>query len=156
MPGQTGEQILETCDNLPEVINHAAHGEMIEPKYKYKFAAEATIHYTEHDCDVWKVLRVPEGEVRQFTKLYQFCAADGLYHFPPSPSDELGVVCGVGDTPQEAIDHLKDNLDALKNEPIDVELAGFVDLIEQIEAAEEQGVEFSDKPLPEPVSVLES
>jgi hypothetical protein len=155
MPGQTGEQLLETCTNLPKVIWHGAHGELIKPEFDYKFAAEATLHYTEHEDDVWKVLRVPEKE-KQWFKLYQFCEADGLHHFPPSHSDELGVVLGVGESVEDAIDHLKKNLEAIGDEPVSSDLSGFADLIEQIEVAESEGMNFGDANLPDPSIAVES
>ncbi len=154
MPGQTGEQLLETCTNLAEVIWHGAHGELIKPEFAYKFAAEATLHYTEHEDDVWKVLRVPEKE-KQWFKLYQFCEADGLHHFPPSHSDELGVVLGVGASTEAAIEHLKENLEAIGDEPVSADLSGFADLIEQIETAEAEGVDFGDSNLPDPAIAVE-
>lgn len=156
MPGQTGEQLLETCENLAEVIWRGAHGEVVKPVWAHKFAAEATLHYKDHEDDVWKVLRLPEDpEVRRWFKLYQFCEADGLFHFPPSHSDELGVAIGVGDTPEAAIEHLKDNLAELENEPVSADVAQFADLIEQIEAAEDEEVEFSDAPVPGPEIAIE-
>lgn len=153
MPGQTGEQILETCTNLPEVIWKGSHGEVVTPEFAYKFAAEGTLHYENSSPDEWKVLRVPD-EVKQWFKLYQFCKADGLYHFPPSPIDEVGVVLGLGDTAEEAIDALKENFENLGEEPVSVELSGFVDLLKQIEEAESCGVVFTEKPMPKPESVL--
>lgn len=156
MPGQTGEQLLETCENLAEVIWRGAHGELVKPVWAHEFAAEATLHYKDHEPDVWKVLRLPEDpEVRRWFKLYQFCEVDGLYHFPPSHSDELGVAIGVGDTPQEAIEHLQENLAELGDEPVCADTAQFADLINQIEAAEAEGVEFSDQPVPAPEIALE-
>lgn len=154
MPGQTGEQTLETCDNLPEVIWQAANGNNIPPVFNSKCAAEATMHYTAGSPEDWKTIGLPD-QVKAWAKLYHYCEADGLYHFPPHKSDELGVLMGVGDTVQEAIDHLKENAEVLKDEPIRMEMNGFVDLLKDIEKAEEEGMEFSDKPLPEPATVIE-
>ncbi len=61
---------------------------------------------------------------------------------------------GVGDTAEEAIEHLKANLEAMKDEPVSADVRGFVDLLEKIKSAEEQGVHFSDEELPEAEVVL--
>src|SRR5208282_1564590 len=76
MPGQTGEQLLETCSNLPEVILAGAGGELLDPQFDHLFAAEATLHYTDH-TDGWKVLDIPEY-VRKWFKGYHYCMGDGL------------------------------------------------------------------------------
>ncbi len=159
MPGQTGEQLLETCENLAEVIWQGANGELIVPKFAAKFSAEATLHHSGASKDdgmgsCWKTIRIPE-EVRRWFKLYHYCEADGALHFPPHKTDELGVVLGLGDTIEEAIDHLKANLEAMKDEPVHAETAGFADLLKEIHEAEEQGVEFTNQRVPEPAEVIE-
>ena len=152
MPGQTGEQLLETCTNLADVIWAGANGEMIVPEYAAKFSAEATMYYTAGEDD-WRVLTIPE-KVRDSIKLYHFCELDGVFHFPPAKNTELGVVLGMGDTIVEAIDNLKENFDAMKDEPVKIRADGFKDLVESIESAEEEGIEFTSQPLPEPEEVV--
>jgi hypothetical protein len=152
MAGQTQEHLLETCGNLADVIWHGANGILKQPEFKAKFAAEATIHYSA-GTDYWMVLRIPE-KVRPWVKLYNYCEEDGVFHFPPKKNDELGVVIGNGNTIEEAIDHLKANLELLEKEPINCDTSGFVDLIEQIEEAQAKGVHFTNQALPEPAAVL--
>ena len=151
MPGQTGEQMLETCSNLADVIWHGANGQMLKPVFKYKFAAEATMHNTAGG--EWGVLKIPD-KVKQWFKLYHYCKADGFYHFPPKVNMEFGVVLGCGNTIEAAIDALKVNLDAIKEEPVKCKLEGFVDLLRDIKDAEKQGVTFTTQKIPSPVSVL--
>lgn len=154
--GQTCEQLQETCENLGDVIWHGANGQMLEPKWKYKFAASATIHYDISDSDQWKVLRVPK-EVASMVKLAHYCGdahEPGLYHFPPSPSDELGVVLGVGNSIAETFARLKKTIDALKGEPVSFCLDGFFDLLDDIREAEKKGMKFSDDPIPTKEAIL--
>lgn len=148
MAGQTMEHLLETCSNLADVIYSGAQGELIVPEFTHPFAAEATIHYTA-DNEGWKTLRLPDG-VERWIKLYRYCCIDGVYQFPPHKSDELGVVVGNGDTIEKAVEALKDHFGELEGEPVSIELAGFVELLDQIHDAENEGVEFSDKPIPKP------
>jgi hypothetical protein len=153
MPGQTGEHLLNTCTNLPEVILAGAAGDLIVPQFSHRFAAEATVHYTA-GSDGAKVLRIPD-EARPFFKGYHYCEADGLYHFPPHKTDEVGVIIGQGDTIEEAIDDLKAHFELIEDEPVSIEVEGFADLLKEIQEAEDEGVEFTDQPIPEPASVIE-
>lgn len=153
MAGQTMEHLLNTCTNLPEVILSGSKGELIEPEFSAPFAAEATIHYTA-EGDGWKVLTVPE-QIQDYVKLYRCCQSDGSYHFPPHKSDELGVICGNGDSVEDAIEDLKAHFELLKNEPVRIDIEGFADLIKEIKEAESEGIEFGDSKLPEPSVILE-
>lgn len=154
MAGQTMEHLLDTCTNLPLVIYAGAQGEIVKPDFRSPFAAEATLHYKSNgEGSEWKTLQVPE-EIESAVKLYRCCYADGAYQFPPHKSDELGVISGDGQTIEEAVGKLKDNFDALKGEPVSIELSGFADLLKQIQDAEKEGVEFTDQAIPEPETVL--
>lgn len=153
MAGQTMEHLLRTCKNLPEIILSGASGTLLKPEWESTFAAEATLHYTA-ECEGWKTFKVPK-EAEPYVMLYRCCCDDdGLYQFPPHKSDELGVVVGNGDSVQEAVDDLKDHFELLKDEPVSIEVAGFADLIQQIEDAESECVEFGDDELPAPESVV--
>jgi hypothetical protein len=153
MPGQTGEQLTETCTNLPEVIWRGANGELVKPDFGYDFAVEATIHYTENTPGEWRTIRVPKS-VERWTKLYHYCIVDDVYHFPPGRNDELGVLLGVGDTIEAAIAHLKRVYEAFKGEPICIRLEKMADLLKQAKDAEKKGVEFTTKKIPSPEIML--
>ena len=148
MPGQTGEQLLETCSNLSEVIWKGANGELVKPKFDFKFAVEATLHYTENS-DIWKTIRVPK-EVERWVKLYHYCIVDGVYQFPESKNDELGVVLGVGNSIEGAIERLKKNVELLSGEPVCCHLQGMTDLLDEAKKAKQKGITFAEKvPSPE-------
>lgn len=150
--GQTQEHLQRTCTNLPEIIAAGAEGEMVEPEFEAKFAAEATLHYT--GCgDAWRILRVSE-EAKENVRLTSYCQDGDVYHFPPGKNDEVGVVIGNGNTVQEAIDDLKENYELLKEEPVKAEISGFVDILKDIEKAQADGIKFSTKPIPKPESVV--
>lgn len=150
--GQTQEHLQETCTNLAEIIWAGAQGELVEPVFSHRFAAEATLHYTGCEED-WKILRIPDS-AKKWYKLTNYCQEGDIYHFPPGKNNEVGVVIGQGDTIVSAIDDLKDHLELCKEEPIRAETIGFTELIEQIEKAQEAGNLFTKQPLPEPADVL--
>ncbi len=154
MAGQTMEHLLKTCRNLPEVIYQGAAGNLIEPDFLTQFAAEATLHYTGPGGDHgWKYLRVPDSILEEVA-LYRYCCKDGAYHFPRAKNDEVGVICGNGDTIEAAVDDLKENFEEFGDEPVSIDLSGFADLVEQIETAEGEGIAFSDQPVPGPEIAL--
>lgn len=156
-PGQTGEHQWETCSNLAEVIWLGAHGELINPIFEYNFAAEATLHYeggsdNEAIAQEWKILDIPKS-VKTWFKPYHYCIVDGIYNFLPSDKDEVGVMLGVGNSIEEAIKHLKKNIDAMKELPVYAKLGGFKDLIESILEAKKHGIKFADK-IPDPKTII--
>jgi len=158
MPGQTGEHQLETCTNIADVIWHGANGIIIKPDFKWKFAAEATLHYDLKSKDPsineeWKTLHL-SPEARKWMKLYHYCKFDDVFHFAAEGTDEIGVMIGVGNSTEEAINHLKSNLKLLKGLPVSAETAGFVDLLESIKEAEKRGLKFGGK-IPKPETILQ-
>lgn len=158
MAGLTEDQLPNTCSNLPEVIWNGANGELIKPEFVADFVAVATMHCTDHVRNQWFTLDIPE-QAREWVKLYHFCKADGLYHFIPSvpfECDEAGVVIGIGDSIEEAIDHLKENFELLDGEPLKIDITGFAELLTQIHSAEEEGVEFTDQEVPPPEIVVDT
>jgi hypothetical protein len=153
MPGQTGEQLQVTCKNLPQRIWMGANGIMVKPEWAYKFAVSATIHYDAGPDDGWKAVALPEP-LKKWAKLARYCEADGLYHFPPSPSRELGVLLGAGNSIPAAFASLRKNVDAFSSEPVSFEMDGFFDLLDSIRAAEKKGMIFSDDPIPTKEQIL--
>lgn len=147
MAGQTMEHLCKTCKNLPEVIYQGAAGNLIKPDFSSQFAAEATLIYCGPDPEGWKTFRVPDA-IRDNVALYRYCMKDGACHVPPAKNAEVGVICGNGDTIEDAVEDLKEKFAEFGEEPLKIEVSGFADLIEEISKAETEGVEFSDQALP--------
>lgn len=152
LAGQTMEHQFRTCKNLPEVILYGAGGELIQPEFEHPYAAEATMHYTAGCADDWKTLKI---EDKSWLSLYHYCEADGLCHFPPGKVDEVGVVSGAGDTPEEALDNLKEHFDALGDEPVAINFEEFADLLTDIRKGQEEGIGFGDEKVPSPAVILD-
>lgn len=154
MAGQTQEQLIENCTNLAEIIWSGANGVLIEPEFKYPYAAEATLHYKQlSDRQGWKKIKIPPN-ISKWFKLYHYCQNGDEYNFPPYRNDELGVVIGLGDSIEESIANLKEHLDGIKDEPVEADLKGFSDLVVEISAAQSKGIKFSDDPIPSPEAVV--
>lgn len=152
MPGQTGEHMTETCTNLAEVIWAGANGEHVEPLYNCLFVAEATMAFT-GDSNHWRSLEVPKAAAR-WTKLYHYCEMDGVAHFPPRDSDELGVIIGTGNTINSAIKAVNRNFEAFSDQPVSIKAEGFASLLADIHKSEAKGVEFSSQTIPKPETAI--
>lgn len=158
MPGQTGEHQQETIKNFANIIWMGANGIIVKPDFEWRFAAEATLHYDSNTkdptiSDEWKTLHVPP-EVGRWVKLYHYSRVDGVYHFGAKNTDEVGVVLGVGDSVQEAIEHVSANMKLLHDLPVHANTAGFLDLLKSIEEAEKEGIEFGGE-IPEPEDIVD-
>lgn len=153
LPGMSGEQLLESCSNLNEVIWYGANGVLLEPVYKYKYICTASAHYCgEGGEDGWSVIKIP-NEIEQWVKFSHCCKVDGLYHFPKKQCD-LGIVMGCGNTLLDALSMLKKNIDWFKKEPVSFKLNGFFDLLKSIRSADKKGIKFSNDAIPSDEEVL--
>ncbi len=149
-----GEEQLEMLKNFSDIVYRGAMGELVQPEWTAQFCGEAVITYC-GDRDAWKSVEIPK-EVQRWVKLYACAYRDGAFHFPPSQDpDAIGCAVGLGDTPQEVLDHLKEIEEALKEQPVELHIEPMASLFTEVEEAEKKGIEFSDKPLPEPAAVLE-
>lgn len=154
-PSPAGEEQLRMYKNFPDIVCHGANGELVQPEWTGKFCGEAVISYS-GDRDGWKSIVVPE-EIKPFVMLYANAYYDGAYHFPPSQDPEaIGCAVGIGDTPQEVLDQLKEIEEVLKDAPVELHIEPMADLFTEIEQAEKQGIEFTDKSMPAPADVLET
>jgi hypothetical protein len=153
-PSPCTEIQLELWENLGEILWHGADGELIDQKVAAQFGVEAIIDHN-GDEHGWRTIEVPE-EIRRWVKLYNVCRVDETYAIPPFPHscDAIGAIVGIGDTLEEAIEALKQHVEAIKDQPVSVKTESLYDAIEEIQKAEKKGLEFSDQPVPEPETVL--
>lgn len=154
-PSPAGEEQLEMYENFGEIVWQGAHGVLVQPRWAATFCGEAIISYS-GDREGWKSLRIEE-DLKPFVKLYASAhAEDGVCHFPQSQDPEaIGCAVGMGDSPAEVLDMLKDIREALKGEPVTLLIEPLADLFKEIQEAEKQGIEFTEQPLPEVEEVLE-
>ena len=153
-PGMSGEHQLETCSNLAYVIYYGAQGKFIEPVWDYNFAVVSSAHYCgANSADGWSTVKVPE-EIERWVKFSHCCKIDGYYKFTLEEAKDLGVVIGAGKTLIDAFKMLRKNIDALKEEPIEFRLNGFLKLLSSARELEKNGTKFSNDKLPEDSEIL--
>jgi hypothetical protein len=152
MPGQTGEQLLETLDNLAEVMWAGAQGQEVQPEWNADFAASATLCY-KGDKAGQKIIKVPE-DARQWVKLCRYGYWNGEYHVPPNPREDVGVVIAKGDSIEAVIEQVRENFDLIGDDSLCIHPEGFKDLLEDIHKAEKEGIPFTKDAVPEPAAAV--
>jgi hypothetical protein len=154
-PSPGTEIQLELYDNWGEIIWEGSQGNLVDPNPVAKFAVEAIICHNE-DRKGWRSIEVPD-EIRQWVKLYNVCKIEGNYHIPPSEPHvpEIGAVVGIGDTIQEAIDHLHEVAEELKDQPVAIRTESLYDALKEVQEAEKKGLEFTEQEVPKPETALQ-
>lgn len=149
---------MEMIGNLPEIIWHGAAGELIEPEMVAQFGIQAALYHDDRQAELWKQFRIPE-ELKRWVKLMEFCKKDeedDLWQIVPRPphGHKIGWCVGVGDTIKEAVEHLQDVAAVFKGGPLEVCLEPIKEALDEIQTAEDEGIPFTDQPVPEPESVV--
>jgi hypothetical protein len=150
-----GECQLELWKNLPEIVYAGAHGECLDPEPTAKFAAQALMEHRD-DKTRWRRLVIPD-DVSQWVKLYNpVKTADEVYDLPPLPHscESVGSVIGLGNTPVEAVERLKEHAAALEGQPVEVRIDSLVDAAVEIEAAAQVGVDLVNEAMPSAAEVM--
>lgn len=146
---------MELWSNLGEIILAGAHGELVEPVPAAKFSAEVLLKIKSDRGGNWRKCEIPK-ELRQWLKFSGHCEVDGLAWFAPEEDndDACGWMVAIGDSPKEVLETMKEQVEMLAD-GLFTDLGPLADVIAAIDSGEDQGIEFSKAPLPEPGSVLE-
>lgn len=144
---------LELYGNLPEIVAAGAHGVFVEPQPLHEFSVECAL--TVRTGDQWNIFDIPE-EARQWCKIPKSCEVDGMICATPRPYDSVGMLVGVGNTAQAAISHAQKTADLIKNTPLCVNVDDLMHVLQAIEKEEKAGIEFTEKPMPQPTMVIEN
>ena len=152
LPGM-GSQ-MEIYSNLAEIILSGAQGELVDPVPNGKFAAECILTM-KGEKEMWGSLVVPP-ELKRWMKLGGACQVGDRTWFPPDEShgQEIGWLVAIGDTPKQTIDVMKDHVTHLP-EGVSAATESLVDIIKEIESAEDQGIVMTPEPMPEPAAIVE-
>lgn len=145
---------MEMISNLGQIVYEGAKGVLVEPEFEFEFGCQAAIFHDD-DPELWKQFKIPP-ETRRWVKLMENCQVNDLECNVPRPpyGQKIGWVIGVGSTIEKMAEHLTENAHALKDLPFDIKLDSLPEAIEQIQALEDSGREFTDQPVPE-ASVVE-
>lgn len=147
--------MAEMIKNYGDIIWNGAHGIMIEPEPAFQFGVQGLL-FPERDSEGWEFIRA-DKKMDQWIKCGHCCKVDDQICFPPSQElngQPVGWLVGVGNTINEAIDHLRGNTEELPDGAC-CEFSALADLLKEVQEAEKQGMEFTDQKVPEPSAILE-
>lgn len=144
----------EMIGNYAEVIWAGANGECIDPEPAAKFGVQALCKF-KRDPNTWTYVKV-DDELGRWLKSTHCMFHNDRLCLPPG---EYVTGCedwlvGIGDTIEEAIKHLQHNIKLLP-EGSDCDETQLCELLEEVQEAEAQGMEFTDEPVPPPESVID-
>lgn len=151
-PASGAEMMLYS--NLPEIVYRGALGELVQPVMAAKFAVECVMSAKGGDKG-WNVVDFPE-ELRDNIMCGGSCEIDGKIAFPPDEHHgcEIGWLDALGDTIEEAIANVVDLAKQLPD-GVTANTDALIDILKEIQSAEEQGMEFTDQNVPEPTIVMD-
>lgn len=137
---------MEMIGNWGEIVWGGANGECVEPEILAQFGIQGVLEITA-DASEWATVELPD-ELKQWVKC-SFCGGlDGKIIFPPAEGVLRAWLVGIGDSIEEAIDHFKENAELLPD-GVKANTQGLATLLEEINTAEEMGMEFTNQEVPE-------
>lgn len=151
-PSQTQAELF---GNYSEIVLNGAQGKVVEPDPTAQFGVQAALTI-DGDRSEWNVVEFPD-ELDQWVKCGFCFIDDGRTCFPPITeynTSELGYLCATGDSIHDAIENLRQHKDMLPSR-VRCEFVSLSDLLHEVHAAEEKGMEFTPQEVPEPATILE-
>lgn len=141
--------------NLPKIVLAGAQGELVEPEYEDTFAAQIILTMKGDKSD-WGVVDIPD-KAKEWVSLGGSCEVDGRTCFPPDGSHghEIGWLVATAKSPSGVLDVMKERAALFSGTGITADIRPLIDALQEIQSAEDQGIPFSDEPIPEPAEVLE-
>lgn len=152
--GSPPSQVMaEMLSNWCDIVWHGAHGKLVQMQPKAEYGVQTVLNgKSETGC--WGVADF-DLDIRQWVKCGNTCEVDGRLCFPPSdePDTMIGWLVGIGDSFEEAIDHLKESIGFLPD-GVSTNIQSLVELLQQMDSAEGMDISFGDGERPEPESVI--
>lgn len=154
--GSPPSQVMtEMIANYAEVIWHGANGVLLNPESAARFGVQALCK-TNRDKECWTYLKL-KGDMDRWLKSSDALGHEGMIALPPG-DNATGCedwLTGIGDTLAEAIKHLQHNVKQLPD-GCSCDCLSLAEILQEIESAEEAGMEFTDQPVPAPETLLDS
>jgi len=142
MPVPTAIQ-LELWQNFAEFIWEASAGNLIDliPTAKYGCGVALDSEWANKN---WLEVLI-DKEVRRWVKFRNFIIVNDKYYAVPGFSSVCSVI-GLGDSVDEAIEHLKENIAGVSGFELDQDIGGIENVIEEIQQGSDFGLpDFSEE-----------
>lgn len=141
-------------NNMGTIIRAGAEGILEEPDYGYKFSAECSVEITGH-CKGMQSMNLNKELSEAFFD--QECFFVGETRWWPPDEGHPGC-CGwlrtTGDTPKETFEAMNKLADELPDGTC-ASVEDLAHIVKEVESEMDQGIPFTDAPLPDPAIVLE-
>lgn len=154
--GSPPSQVMtELFENYSEIVWQGANGTLIDPVPAAKFGIQGLLKVS-GDRTNWTSMKLPD-ELDQWIKCGNCIKEGGKLWFTPDEENckDVGWVVAVGDTIEETIEALREHSEAIPD-GASCEFSALADLLKQIKDAEKEGMEFTDQPVPEPSTIIDS
>lgn len=150
------ELYIEWVKNWPKKMWDGAEGKMVPMEIDDKYGVEIMLHSSWADKN-WQPVRFPD-DIARYVKLRNVCRIDGIYSAVPQSVGlpEIGAVVGHDDDFLTAISTTIDRAKQVKGYFIEPKITAIQEVVSEIEQAQENGLEFTDDPLPTPDDISEA
>jgi len=141
LPSPPNEIQQMVFDNWADIIASGSTGIMVEPNTVHTYGVCAMIHSSFADQN-WQSLKFPE-DVRPFVKLRNHCKINGVDYVVPQAVGlpEVGAVIGLGETLEEAVEHLKENAEQVEGYYLEIKTECLDSMMETVEAGKKLGID---------------
>lgn len=152
MPGTSAQ--FNVFKNMAEIIYMGALGELIQPEPKSEFVAECCLSMKSEKGE-WSKMRFDES-LEPNINLSNCCMIDGAYCWPPTEhhGQEIGWLTTTGDSIKEVVENMRELCGSLPD-GADCKTDSLFELLKEVHEAHDEGIPFTDKHVPEPVSAIE-
>lgn len=144
------ELYMEWVDNWDEIMWEGAEGMFVPVHPVAKYGVEIMLHSLWADRN-WQPVRFPD-EIKPYVKLRNVCMIDDVYSAVPQAVGlpEIGAVIGFDDDLKTAIKLTLERCAQVKGYSIEAKKECVQQTVSEIEQAQENGLEFTNDPLPSP------
>lgn len=155
VPSPAGFTQMLAYDNLAEVMWHGARGTCLDPVPNSNHMVEVIMDHTGNE-ERWRKFVIPEKFIRNFNVCWA-CEDEGVTCIPPfvHSCDAIGSVAAVGDSVEDCVQKIKEIEKELCGQPVCLHTYDLIEALQEIEMADEQGIELSDQEPTEPEIVID-
>jgi hypothetical protein len=140
----------EMIENVGEIVEGGAYGDLVDPVWRAKYGALAIIK-SDFASDKWCAVQ-EDPSIRQWVKWRNYANIDGQGWIIPTEGvkmPEIGDVIGIGDSVEEAIKACQEHAEKLEGFEVKVSAEALPEALGEISKAEEHNIIFTDEKLPD-------
>ena len=148
-PAPPSALLWEMVENIGEIVEAGANGELVEPVWRAKYGALAIISSdfaAENNCPV-----ECDDSVKQWIKWRNYANIEGqgwIINHQGINMPEIGDCIGIGDTVEEAIESCKAHAEKVGGYNVKVHIEAVTEALDEIHNAEDNNIIFSDDEMP--------